>query len=385
MPFGSGNRTALRSVRETDWGDIPATPALQEMRITSDSLNYNVNNVVSEEVRSDRMISDLVKVGEDGSGEIAVELSADTFDSWLECVMASTFSADLGISGTDISATALDSSINATTTDLSAAVVGQYIAVSGFTDPANNVYARVLTSSATKITLEGVTLVDEAAGATIDINGSMMRNGIELKSEVVQKHIQDATTPHFLNFVGTRFNSLSLDFAVGEIITGTFDVMSKEVLSDTSQIAGATITPSTSTDVMSGAANLSNVRIDGSASTAFFRTLSMSLNNNLRAQDAIANVQHVGLALGTLEVTGEVEMYFEDAAMLDRYINSTAFRMSFLATDSAGNGYLFSFPRIKLETGTLPNQGRDTDIILTVGYRGIRDPITNCAVQIDKF
>ncbi|MAE84062.1 MAG: hypothetical protein CMB80_15070 [Flammeovirgaceae bacterium] len=388
MSFGSANQAALRSVQESVWGTTPTSPALQAMRFTNESLNYNIVHVVSEETRSDRMIADLVKVSEDGNGDVGFELSATSFDDWLENIMAAAWGSTVNMSATDISAASADNSFNQVAAAFVSGgiVAGQYVKVAGFsTNAVNNGYFRVVSVVAAKIVVEGASLVTESAGDTIDIDGTMIRNGTTLKSATLQKHIQDSTTPHFLNFTGSRFNTLALDFEVGQIITGTFGIMSKGVTSTGSQLSGATTPAATTTDVMSGVTNISNVQIDDTASAAYFRKLSLNINNNLRPQDAIGDVQHAGIALGTLEITGDVELYFENATLLDKYINSTALRLSFLATDSSGGGYLFSLPNIRFDTGALPNQGRDTDILLTASFQAIRDATTDAMIQIDQF
>lgn len=384
MSFGSGNRTALRSVQESTWGTTPANPALQIMRKTGDDLNFNANHIVSEEVRSDRMISDLIKVAEDGSGTIDFELSATSYDDWIANVMANAWGTDVDVSATDISFAASDDSINSVSNAFGDVVAGQYLKVSGAATAANNGYHRIVTAASGKLTTAS-SLVDESAGATVSVVGSMIRNGTALRSATIQKHIEDAQTPHFLNFVGSRFDTMSMNFTATQIVTGQFGIMCKTVESGTSQYTGATTPAATSTEPMSASAHLTNVEIDDAASSAFFRSLSLNIANNLRPQDAIGSLQHAGISLGTLDITGDIELYFQDGTLLSKYINSEYFRISFVVADAAGGGYVISMPKVKFETGTTPNQGKDTDTMLSGSFRAVRDPVTNAMIQFDQF
>jgi hypothetical protein len=76
MSFSSANRTALLLVKETVWGTTPATPALQEMRYTGESLENSISTEKSKEIRSDRMLSDLQVVDSSPSGSFDFEISA---------------------------------------------------------------------------------------------------------------------------------------------------------------------------------------------------------------------------------------------------------------------------------------------------------------------
>ena len=53
--MGDSNRTALYFGEEVTWGTL-ATCTFQELRFTGESFAYNITNVTSSEIRSDRQI-----------------------------------------------------------------------------------------------------------------------------------------------------------------------------------------------------------------------------------------------------------------------------------------------------------------------------------------
>lgn len=81
------SRTRLAAIVEATYGTTPATPVFINTRFTSESLNANIENVVSNEIRADRNVTDLVQVGSNAGGAINFELSYGTFDTFLESVM----------------------------------------------------------------------------------------------------------------------------------------------------------------------------------------------------------------------------------------------------------------------------------------------------------
>ena len=89
------SQTRLASIEEVTYGVTPATPTFLEQRFTSEGLNANIENVVSNEIRSDRNVSDLVQVGANAGGNVDFELSYGSFDEWLESLMFSTWASDV--------------------------------------------------------------------------------------------------------------------------------------------------------------------------------------------------------------------------------------------------------------------------------------------------
>jgi hypothetical protein len=154
---------------------------------------------------------------------------------------------------------------------------------------------------------------------------------------------------------------------------------------NTTGVAGQTEVPAPTNEVMNAVSNVLQIEFDGVVSTAYFNTLNLSINNNLRAQNAIGSLPHVGIALSRLEVTGEAELYFQNNDEYTKYLNATAFSMSFRVEDSTGQSYVFTLPKVKYETGEVVAGGLDQDVFQRSTIRAIRDPLTDSMIQIDKF
>lgn len=89
------SQTRLAYIEEVTSGTTPATPTLLEQRFTSEGLNANIENVVSNEIRADRNVSDLIQVGSSAGGSVDFELSYGSFDDWFESLMYSTWSTNV--------------------------------------------------------------------------------------------------------------------------------------------------------------------------------------------------------------------------------------------------------------------------------------------------
>lgn len=78
--FGGGTLAGGTNSTVTAW-----TP----LRYTGESLNFNIENTKTAEIRSDRTETDLVQTSGSGGGDINFELSYNTFRDWLEAVLCS--------------------------------------------------------------------------------------------------------------------------------------------------------------------------------------------------------------------------------------------------------------------------------------------------------
>ena len=81
----------LEGVDGANFGVTPTNPAFQTLRTTAIDLAGKPSTVVSEEIRDDRQISDLILVGQSTEGGFSAELSAGSFDSLLEAMLFGTW------------------------------------------------------------------------------------------------------------------------------------------------------------------------------------------------------------------------------------------------------------------------------------------------------
>lgn len=92
--------TEVSILEELTWGILPSPASFTAIRFTGESLKIERENVVSEEIRPDRNIPDLIQVGGGASGGLECELSYGTFDSLIESAFNSSFSNDSMVNGT---------------------------------------------------------------------------------------------------------------------------------------------------------------------------------------------------------------------------------------------------------------------------------------------
>jgi hypothetical protein len=389
--MSDSNRTQMYYLPEVSWGVTPAS-ALTEMRFTSESLSYGVQTKSSDEIRSDRQLTDLILTGAEATGAINYELSYGTYDPFLAAaLMATAWSTAVAISATDISAATTGNKYVAASTDFTTKNItpGQWVKVTGFVAANNNGFKRVVSRTVTDLVVEvqGAALVTETAPvAAVTIGGSTLRNGVAETSFTLERYHSDVT--QFFTYRGMVPDTMDMKLAAGSIITGSFNFKGKdEVLAGTTKGTGTAVAAST-TQIINAVSNVANV-IEGSTLAAmsgvFVNSLDVSLKNNARGLTAIGSLGSVDMGYGRCDVTGNMKAYFINNTLYDKYINNTRSGLSYRMADVAGNAYIVTVPTIEFSSAKVNAGGGNQDVTVDIGWTALRDVTLGHTIQIDRF
>lgn len=388
---GTSNRTAIRMVAETNFNQTPATPAFKSVRYTGESVAFNRRSVTSNEIRDDRMTSDLVAVGADVSGDVNIELSFDSFDDIIAAALCSSWGAPVGGISTIKNGVQLKSfTLQKHFQDLQIPIFQNFSGcrVGGLTLDFQT--AQILTGKFSIMGCQAVNGTAQIAGATISNpgDGNTPMNAVTNLSQIEKD--TGKVTAITVTAGGADYTSGTVAVAItgggGTGATATATVVAGAIteIIITDPGTGYTTVPTVNiTDSGIGAGATATAEIGGPME-AKIRSMSMDLTNNLRGQEAVGTLGYIGIALGRLEITGNIELYFEDASEYTTFLNNDDFRFSFVVQDVDGNYYKFIFPRVKYEEGTILSGGLDQDLMVSGKWRALYDASTACMIQIDK-
>ncbi|MGE4486370.1 MAG: phage tail tube protein [Synergistaceae bacterium] len=389
--MASTNVTDLAYVKETVAGTTPDNPTFQRLPVKGVDLTDNIATATSEVLRKDRQIDDLVVVDLDVNGPVPYELTYAAFKPMMTALLQGGAAvADVSIAAaTDIAAVSTSSQFTSTTTDFvsEGIVVGCYIRVAGFATAANNGVFKVTTVAANAITVDG-TLTDEAATPAITIDAECYRNGSEVPDSFTFRKSFDAPggVESIFYYRGCQISAMTMDFASGSILSGEMTVTGMTSEATDTPLTGESINDVAAYTLMNGVSSVTKVDLPGLPATAFFSTLSLTVDNNVNAKKGIGQLGARGLANFTVNVTASIEMYFEDLALYNKYKNSTPFSVAFILEDGDGNIMVISMPKCKFEELTEPVSGKDQFLMENGSLRALRDAgVTNCTIQFDFF
>lgn len=392
MGISTADLSSLWFIKESTWGVTPGSGNLNAMRLLSESLSGNLETKVSEEIRPDRTTTDVVPVGQDAGGSLEFELSFGSFDDFIAAAMFNSFVTDVNIVGVaaDISTVNATGKITSTLAGkFSNLSLGQSFRLKGFTTNSgeNNLIYKITTYTSNQdITVVPAPPSDETpAGTAAEIHVETVTNGVTAQSFSGERRLPDATAAEYFQWTGVMVASWTLDFGVGDLLKGNFELLAKGEDTSQAKFTGLTDVPALTSDIFNSVSNLKNVLINDVASSQSFLKLGMTLSNNLRGLKAIGSLSNIAIAGGSIDLTGPIEIYFQDAVEFVRYKNGTPFSLSFSVEDSAGNAYVFAFPKCKYENLTVAVEGKNNSIIAKGTWRALLDSTQSIMVRIDKL
>lgn len=357
------------------------------LRYTSHSLKQSQETKSSDEITSDRQITDHVRVDIGAEGTTEHEVSAGALDDLLKAGLCSAaWSGSATVTASTISAASADNSINDSGSGFGSFVVGQWIRVTGFTTNGTVFYAKIVTKTTAKLTISGVTLITEAAGASITITqAEYVTNGTTSESFTLQTTFADLSNV-YAYWVGCLVDSLQLTIAQKDMIRASIGWLGKrEYSSASSQMGTPTAAPTYS--VLNTIDDVSIVFEGGfaAANALVITEGSLSLRNNLRKRGAIANLGPIGIGLGDCEVSGAFKIYFATQTLLDKFRNRTASSFGVVLKDSGNRGYVIEVPSIVYSVGEHVVPGKNGDVVASLEFKAKKDATAGHTIRVHRW
>jgi len=370
--MSDSNRVQVSIAEESTWGTTPNS-AFLELPIVSGSLSEGQNVIRSAQLRSDAQLAGSKRVGVAPEASLEFELQGDNHDLLLRAMLRNAsgndWSTAANIAGTGISAANGDNSFNGSSGMNTNVTIGQWVYVAGFLTAANNGWFKVVSATSTKMVVEGGTLSTEAAGNSITIKGSFIRNGTDVPSFSLQEEYLDLSSKLML-MKGAVISSAGLKISAGAIMTASLQMEGRRVSQETTKAGTGSVTAAQANDVIADTAGFDGLWLDDAKITTYYLTdISMALSARPRFQRGLGQLQTTGVKQGPLEVTGSFECYLDDttSALRGKLLGNTAISLGFAITDGT-HLYHFDLPKVYLtaEPGALP--GNDSDIMLAFDF-----------------
>ncbi len=382
--MSDANRVRLAFLEESSFGEQETGSVLQILRYNSESLKQDMNTVVSEELRSDRQVSDIARIGVSASGDISFELSYGSHDTLLKSALQSSgWSTKQKITNViTISASSVDNSISDSASGFGNFVANQWVYLTGFTATANNKFFKIVSATSAKLVLSGGTLTTEAVGNPITVHmGSQITNGTTLDSYNFEKDYLDLSNVLSL-LKGMCINTFNLDVPADGIISGSFGFMgsAEESLTTT---GGSGYGAVGTTVIMTGANHVPNF-LENQSELGIL-SFSMSLTNNLRTRLQVGTLGVASMGVGSVEISGSLTIHLEDADLYNKYLNQDSTSIVIGVRDAVGNGYVIELPAIKLIESTRNAGGKNTDVIGEFEFRAYMHSTEQITVRIVRF
>jgi hypothetical protein len=163
-------------------------------------------------------------------------------------------------------------------------------------------------------------------------------------------------------FSGCTVSSMAISIAPNQMVTTTFGMVGKDMTIGTTEKTQDAASGNSPFDAYSGDLAIGDV---GSATTSAIVTgIDFTLNNSFAPTFVVGDDSAPCLEVGRAEVEGTITAYFEDAALINRFINETETAISVSVDDpTGGNAYTFLFPRVKINSADVGVDGPNSRIV----------------------
>jgi hypothetical protein len=210
-----------------------------------------------------------------------------------------------------------------------------------------------------------------------------LKIGTAPKYFTIEEQSLDIT--QFRKFTGMAVGFMAVSIAPNQMVNTTFSFVGKDsTIAATSVSASAPTAASTNPpfDAYSGGIRIANT--GGSlGATNVVTSLDFTLNNALAPTFVIGSSETPALEFGRAEIEGTMNVYFEDTAFINRFLNETETALEVITEAPNGDKMTWLFPRVKINSFEVGVEGA-TSRQASVSFAALFDTVEGSSVTLTR-
>jgi hypothetical protein len=190
-----------------------------------------------------------------------------------------------------------------------------------------------------------------------------------------------ADISQFRLFTGMAVSTMSVSIAPNQMVSATFDMVGK-----TGTQAGTSASASAPTAAAANAPfdSYSGVISDGGSGISIVTSLEFSVTNSFAPTFVIGSDSAPQLEFGRAVVEGTMTVYYENATLINKFLNETESSVQVSVNDPTGNSaYTFLFPRVKYNGASVPVQNPQSRLI-TLPFVSLFDTVEATNLKLTR-
>lgn len=223
----------------------------------------------------------------------------------------------------------------------------------------------------------GTWVTDQPAAGTDQLKAGTVRRSFTIERKFGD--IQAVDKP-FHRFRGCEFNSMSLSISADAMVTANFAVIGRGMDTDTAEVPSSTYDAATTTSPLD---SFSGALIEDGNTIAVITEISLSLENGLEPRFVVGSKESIEPSISRSNVSGTITAFFENSALLDKFINETESSIEFSLPDGAGNELKIIIPRVKYNGGQ-PDVSGEGAITLSMPFQALLDATEGTNLLIER-
>jgi hypothetical protein len=227
-----------------------------------------------------------------------------------------------------------------------------------------------------------------AGDITVDLRDTAYDDLIEsaMLSTFSTGVIKVGTTPKFLTledyaadidqarlFTGCAVSTMNVSMAPNQMVTASFGMVGKDMTVSATEKTVAAAGVAEPFDAYSGDLKVADVDGIGAASAlSIITSVDFTVTNSFAPTFVVGDDSAPALEFGRAEIEGTITAYFEDAALVNRFLNETESAIEVSVADPSANTMTFLFPRVKFNAADIPVDG-PTSRVVTLPFVALYD------------
>jgi hypothetical protein len=183
-------------------------------------------------------------------------------------------------------------------------------------------------------------------------------------------------------FTGMTVSSMGISLAPNQMVTTTFGMVGKDMTIGAVQKTQTAASGAAPFDAYSGDIAIGNV--GSSTASGIVTGLDFTLTNSFAPTFVIGDDSAPALEVGRAEIEGTLTAYFENAALITRFLDEVESELEVSVDDPTGaNAYTFLFPRIKINSADVGVDG-PTSRIINMSFVALYDATEGTNLSITR-
>lgn len=220
-------------------------------------------------------------------------------------------------------------------------------------------------------------LLESAFFSTFDSSG-VMKVGTTPQYLTIEDGAEDIS--QYRVFTGMAVSSMNIRAQVNQMITTTFSLIGQDMTQSGSTLDATPTDPSGGEpfDTYSGSIK------EGGSTIATLTGIDFTLNNSVAPAFVIGSDFAPQLEYGRANIEGTITAYYEDASLINKFLNETESSMELTLDDpTSGNAYTFLFPRTKINGAAVPVADEQSRVI-TIPFVALYDDTEATNLKLTK-
>ena len=183
-------------------------------------------------------------------------------------------------------------------------------------------------------------------------------------------------------FSGCAVSSMAISLAPNQMVATTFGMVGKDMTMSSTQKTQNAASGAAPFDAYSGDIAIGNVA--SSSAVAIVTGLDFTLTNSFAPTFVIGDASAPSLEYGQAVIEGSLTAYFEDLALINRFLNEVESELEVSVNDPTGaNAYTFLFPRIKINSADVGVDG-PTSRMISMSFVSLYDDTETTNLKITR-